>query len=94
MSGAIFETFVISEILKSYSNRGIESEVDLIIEENGILHPIEIKKNAKVTADQTAAFTVLDQVPDKKRGEGALICLCPQPGKLRDNVFQLPVWFI
>ena len=120
MSGAIFETFVISEILKSYSNRGIdyrycvsyyrgkdkkksraggaevsvESEVDLIIEENGILHPIEIKKSAKVTADQTAAFTVLDQVPDKKRGEGALICLCSQPGKLRENVFQIPVWFI
>lgn len=120
MSGAMFETFVISEILKSYSNRGIdyrycvsyyrgkdkkrsridgveintESEVDLIIEENGILHPIEIKKSAKVTADQTAAFTVLDQVPDKKRGDGALICLCPQPGKLRDNVFQIPVWFI
>lgn len=120
MSGAMFETFVISEILKSYSNRGIdyrycvsyyrgkdkkksridgvevntESEVDLIIEENGILHPIEIKKSAKVTADQTAAFTVLDQVPDKKRGDGALICLCPQPGKLRDNVFQIPVWYI
>ena len=120
MSGAMFETFVISEILKSYSNRGIdyrycvsyyrgkdkkkarvdgaevnvESEVDLIIEENGILHPIEIKKSAKVTADQTAAFTVLDQVPDKKRGDGALICLCPRPGRLRENVFRIPVWFI
>lgn len=71
-----------------------ESEVDLIIEENGILHPIEIKKSAKVTADQTAAFTVLDQVPDKKRGDGALICLCPQPGKPREKVFQIPVWYI
>ena len=71
-----------------------ESEVDLIIEENGILHPIEIKKSSKVTADEIAAFTVLDQVPDKKRGDGALICLCLQPGKLRENVLQIPVWFI
>ena len=71
-----------------------ENEVDLIIEENDILHPIEIKKSARVTADETAAFTVLDQVPDKTRGDGALICLCPQLGKLRENVFQVPVWFI
>ena len=107
MSGAMFETFVISEILKSYSNQGIDyrycvsyyrgkdkkrTRADGV--EDGILHPIEIKKSAKVTADQTSAFTVLDQVPDKKRGDGALICLCPQPGKLRENVFQIPVWFI
>lgn len=120
MSGAFFETFVISEILKSYSNKGIdyrycvsyyrgrdkkkvkkngiavelESEIDLIIEENGILYPIEIKQNTSVTADETAAFLVLDKVSDKKRGTGAVICCCPQPGMLRDNLFQIPVWFI
>ena len=120
MSGAFFETFVISEILKSYANNGIdyrycvsyyrgkdkkkiksggeeiavESEIDLIIEENGVLYPIEIKKGTSVSADQTAAFTVLDKVPDKKRGMGAIVCLCPQPGALRDNILQLPVWYI
>ncbi len=120
MSGAFFETFVISEILKSYANNGIdyrycvsyyrgkdkkkiksggeeiavESEIDLIIEENGVLYPIEIKKGTSVSADQTAAFTVLDKVPDKKRGMGAIVCLCPQPGALRDNIFQIPVWYI
>ncbi|MBQ7499310.1 MAG: ATP-binding protein [Clostridia bacterium] len=120
LSGAIFETFVITEILKSYANRGldykyfvsyyrgkdrnkvrkgggeyeIESEIDLIIEENGILYPIEIKQSAKVTADQTGAFTVLDRIEDKKRGTGGLICMCPQPGLLRENVFCIPVWYI
>ncbi|WP_425755799.1 ATP-binding protein [Ihubacter sp. rT4E-8] len=112
MSGAFFETFVISEILKSYSNRGIdyrycvsyyrgkdkkkgaESEIDLIIEENGILYPIEVKKGTSVSADQTSAFTVLDQIPDKKRGMGAIICLCPIPGALRENILKLPVWYI
>ena len=119
-SGAMFETFVISEILKSYSNRGldykyfvsyyrgrdkkktrrdgeeyeVESEIDLIIEQDGVLYPIEIKQSAKVTADETGAFTVLDKIKDKKRGTGGLICMCPQPGMLRENVFQIPVWFV
>lgn len=120
MSGAFFETFAISEILKSYSNRGIdyrycvsyyrgrdkkkvkengetidaESEIDLIIEQDGILYPIEIKQSAKVTADETLAFLVLDKVNEKKRGPGAIVCSCPQPGMLRENLFQIPVWYI
>lgn len=120
MSGAFFETFVISEILKSYSNRGIdyrycvsyyrgrdkkkvrengetvdaESEIDLIIEQDGILYPIEVKQSAKVTADETSAFLVLDKVNEKKRGPGAIVCSCPQPGMLRENLFQIPVWYI
>lgn len=120
MSGPMFETFVISEILKSYSNRGIdyrycvsyyrgrdkkkvrrdgqeyetESEIDLIIEENGVLYPIEIKQNAKVTADEAGAFTLLDKVEEKKRGIGAIICSCPQPNLLRENMMQIPVWYI
>ena len=118
MSEAFFETFVITEILKSYSNRGIdyrycvsyyrgkdrkkikkdgkvievESEIDLIIEENGILYPIEIKQGTSVTADETSAFLVLDKVDEKKRGTGAIICNCPKPGLLRENVLQIPVW--
>ena len=118
--GHMFETFVVSEILKSFSNAGIdyrycvsyyrgkdkkkvvkdgeeisvESEIDFIIEENGVLYPIEIKQSSRVTADETGAFTVLDKIPDKKRGTGAVVCLCPQPGALRDNVLQIPVWYI
>ena len=120
MSGAFFETHVITEILKSYSNRGIdyrycvsyyrgrdkkkvnkngnetfvESEIDLIIEENGILYPIEIKQGISFTADVTSAFMVLDKVDDKKRGTGAVICNCPEPGMLRENILQIPVWYI
>ena len=120
MSGAMFETYVVSEILKSYANRNIdyrycvsyyrgkdkqkrkengqiveiENEIDLIIEENGVLYPIEIKTNTSESESATAAFTVLDQVPEKKRGMGAVINMCPQPGKLRDNVLEIPVWYI
>lgn len=120
MSGAMFETFVISEILKSYSNQGIdyrycvsyyrgkdkkrlksngeeidiESEIDFIIEENGILYPIEIKTNTSEKAAATGAFQVLDEVVDKKRGMGAVISMCPEPGQLRENVLEIPVWYI
>ena len=120
MSGPIFETFVVSEILKSFSNEGmdyrhfvsyyrgrdkkkikesgetleIEGEIDLIIEENGILYPIEIKKNTEAKAIMTSAFSVLDQIPGKKRGMGAVVCNCPDVGALRENVLQMPVWYI
>ena len=120
MSGAFFETFVISEILKSYSNRGLdyryfvsyyrgkdkkkmkkdgqesweEAEIDFIIEQDGVLYPIDIKQNDKVTADMTSAFQVLDKIPEKKRGTGAVICMCSMPGTLRENVLQIPYWYI
>lgn len=120
MSGAFFETFVISEILKSYSNCGMdyryfvsyyrgkdkkkvkkngeevceEAEIDFIIEQDGMLYPIEIKQNSKVTADMTSAFQILDDIPEKKRGMGAVICMCPAPGALRENVLQIPYWYV
>ena len=71
-----------------------EGEIDLIIEENGILYPVEIKQNSHVTADMTSAFQILDGVEGKKRGMGAVVCNCPQPGMLRENVLQLPVWYV
>ncbi|WP_026524015.1 ATP-binding protein [Butyrivibrio sp. MB2005] len=120
MSGEFFETFVISEILKSYSNRGLdyryfvsyyrgkdkkkikkngaetyeEAGIDFIIEQDGVLYPIEIKQSANVSADMTSAFQILDKIPEKKRGTGAVICMCSMPGSLRENVLQIPYWFI
>lgn len=120
MSEPIFETFVVSEILKSFANEGLdyrhfvsyyrgrdkkkikengeirvlEAEIDLIIEENGTLYPVEIKKNTQAKAIMTSAFDILDQIPGKKRGMGAVICNCPDVGILRENILQMPVWYI
>ena len=120
MSGPVFETFVVSEILKSFANEGLdyrhfvsyyrgrdkkkvkeggeilelEVEIDLIIEEDGILYPIEIKKNAQAKAVMASAFRVLDQISGKKRGMGGVICNCPDVGMIRENIFQIPVWYI
>lgn len=120
MAGAMFETFVINEILKSYSNEGLEydfnifyyngkdkkrkkgngeevevdGEIDLIIQENGILYPIEIKMSASPKAEMASEFDVLDGVPDKKRGTGIIICLYDKKLYLRDNLIALPIEYI
>ena len=120
MAGAMFETFVINEILKSYSNEGldydfdvyyyngkdkkkkdengktveVEGEIDLIIQENGILYPIEIKMSTMPKAVMASEFDVLDGIPDKKRGMGAIICLIDRKLYLRDNLVSLPLEYL
>ena len=120
MSGPIFETFAVSEILKSFANEGLdyrhfvsyyrgrdkkkvkedgettktEAEIDLVIEENGTLYPIEIKKNTQAKAIMTSAFPVLDSIPGKTRGMGAVLCNCPDVGALRENILQIPIWYV
>ncbi|MBP1548572.1 MAG: ATP-binding protein [Oscillospiraceae bacterium] len=120
MAGAMFETFVINEILKSYSNEGIDydfnvfyyngkdkkkikengeeieldGEIDLIIQEDGVLYPVEIKMTASPKANMASAFDVLDGVPDKKRGMGTIICLYDKKLYLRDNLVALPIEYI
>lgn len=85
MAGNFFENFVIVEIIKSYYNTGElrppiyfyrdkdKREIDLIIEQNGKLYPIEIKKSANPSKYMIENFKVLDKV--KEVGEGAIICM-------------------
>lgn len=120
MAGALFETFVISEILKSFSNVGIdyrmnvsyyrgkdkqrrmengkmterESEIDLLIEQNDIIYPIEIKMSANPKLSMTNAFDVLDKIPDKKRGIGVILCMYDSPLWMKENIVALPVEYI
>ena len=112
VAGNMFETFVVSEILKTYSNEGKdykfsifyyrgkdkrasgENEIDLIIEENGILYPVEIKMTGNPKAIMGAANQVLDNIPDKKRGMGVILCLVDKKTYLRENLIALPVEYI
>ena len=120
VAGNMFETFVISEILKSFSNEGRdysfnvfyyrgkdkkrvkengetiaeENEIDLIIEENGTLYPIEIKKSANPNKAMASAFDVLDKDVEKKRGTGAIVCLYDSKLYLTDDLVVLPIEYI
>lgn len=103
MAGAMFETFVINEILKSYSNEGLEYDFHVFYyngkdkkkkKENGFLYPVEIKMSASPKADMASEFDVLDGIPDKKRGMGTIICLYDKKIYLRENLVALPLDYI
>lgn len=75
MSGEFFNTYVISEIYKSFINVGRKpplyyyrdsnaKEIDLIICQNGTLYPIEIKKSSNPTG-ATKHFSVLSPVANE-----------------------------
>ena len=72
----------------------INCEIDLIIQENGILYPIEIKLTTKPTADMASSFVVLDKVPNFKRGLDTIICLTDKKIFLRENLVALPISYI
>jgi predicted AAA+ superfamily ATPase len=112
VAGNMFETFVVSEILKSYTNEGLDykfnlfyyrgkdkntnggNEIDLVIEENGVLYPVEIKMSGNPKASMTAVNDVLDKVKDKNRGMGVILCLAEQKTYLRENLVALPLEYI
>jgi len=102
MNGAYFENFVISEIYKSYFNDGKEPtlyyyrdkekcEIDLILERDGVLHPIEIKKAALATKDMAESFSLLKAVYPYTVGKGAIICNAQTLSAVSKNVIVIPV---
>ena len=106
MAGAFFETFVVAEIIKSYYNKGIaepplyfyrdkeQKEIDLLIECNGVLYPLEMKKHADPKAADIKAFAVLDDIPGVQRGSGGVICTYHQLVTLKDNDKVIPISYI
>ncbi len=106
MAGAFFESFVVSEVIKSYYNKGIlepplyfyrdkeMNEIDLIIEDAGILYPIEIKKHADPTKKDIDAFAVLDKMSGVNRGQGGVICLYDNLVTLKDNDRIIPLKYL
>lgn len=106
MAGAFFESFVISEVIKSYYNKGIVepplyfyrdkdmNEIDLVIEENGTLYPLEMKKHADPQKKDMDAFNLLDKIPGIKRGPGGVICLYDRLITLKGNDRVIPINYL
>lgn len=104
LSGAMFETWVVSEVLKSYWHNGKEAplyyyrdsdgrEIDLLIESGDTLYPIEIKRTATPTRQAYKQFHVIETL-GKRQGHGAVVCLIEEPLKLTESVTALPATWL
>ena len=100
MSGALLENYTVAEIIKTYQNAGQEPflyyyrdkdarEIDLILEQDGKLFPIEIKKMASPPKKLTKVFDLIDKSP-LQRGTGAIPVsythLAPLPWRGSDTI--------
>ena len=104
MNGAILENYVVSEIRKSYLNSGKAPfmyyyrdkdarEIDIVLEHDGELNPIEIKKSANPAPEILRTFSVLEKT-GLKRGKGAVICMKMDLSAFDQENYIVPVWLL
>ena len=104
ISGALLENYVVSEIRKTYFNDAKDcllwyyrdkssNEIDMVIESDGVLHPLEIKRSVNPGSELIGAFEVLDKgsVPREK---GAILCMRPELSVINADNFIVPIWMI
>jgi predicted AAA+ superfamily ATPase len=104
MAGPILETYMFSEIYKSYQHSGAAAnfffyrdrdqvEIDLLIERDGKLHPIEFKKTATPSLRAAKTFRAIATL-DREIGPGAIVCFVDQLKPLSATVTAVPVSLI
>lgn len=104
MSGAILETWLFAEILKSYWHNGLEAnlffyrdtdqrEVDLLLEVGDTLYPVEFKKTASPSQNVARQFTALEKL-GKTIGAGAVICFVERDIPLSQTVTAIPAGYL
>ena len=106
MAGAFFETFVIAEVLKSYYNAGVlepslyyyrdkdAKEVDILIVQNGVLYPVEIKKTANPSKEHIKNFSALEKINGLTVGNGGVICMYDKSVRINDKNVSIPVTWL
>lgn len=104
LNGAILENYVVAEVLKTYHNNAKECllwyyrdkemhEIDMIIESDGMLHPLEVKRSVDPGRGLTGTFDILSKgsVP---KGKGAILCMRPTLSAVNAENFIIPIWMI
>ena len=106
MSGYLFETFVVSEICKSFLNAGKsldsiyyyrdkeKNEIDLIIEDGNDIYPVEIKRAATISNDWKKYNKIISKIKNKNVKPISVICNVDEYISLSDNVNVIPYTFI
>ncbi len=104
MNGALLENFAVSEIMKNYQNAGLEpylyfyrdrdaKEIDVVLEHDGKICPVEIKKTAAPDKRLTRVFSVMDKSP-LKLGTGAILCMADHISAFDRENLIVPIWMI
>ncbi|MGF1548473.1 MAG: ATP-binding protein [Thiotrichales bacterium] len=104
LSGAILETWLVAEILKSYWHNGHEAplhfyrdtdqkEIDLLIGSGDTLYPVEFKKTASPSRDGVRRFATLGKL-GKEIGPGAVVCFVERDVPLSRDVMAIPVSYL
>jgi len=104
MSGPILETWVVTELLKSYWHNGRRPpfyfyrdkdlrEIDLLLVQDGVVYPLEIKKTASPSRQDVRHFTTLEKL-GLTMGPGGVICLVEQSLPLTGTMQSIPAWAI
>lgn len=104
MSGALLENYAVSEIVKNYMNTAKESylhyyrdhdskEIDIIMERDGKLCPMEIKKTASPDRRITKTFSVIEKSP-LQRGTSAVLCMVDALSAFDHDNLIVPIWMI
>lgn len=104
INGAILENYTVAEIRKTWHNSAKEcplhyyrdkdcNEIDMVIEADGELHPLEIKKSSNPGTELTSVFKVLNN-SSLPRGTGAILCLREELSAIDRHTYILPIWMI
>lgn len=99
-SGHYFENYVVSELLKNYAYGKTKAnlcyyrdsnakEIDVFIELNGFLHPLEIKKSASPNRKEVKKYELIDKA-SIPRGSGGLVCMCDCPMPIDEKNAFIP----
>jgi predicted AAA+ superfamily ATPase len=101
MSGAIFETWAIAEVIKSYWHQGQQAplyffrnkdqvEIDLLIEKNGVLYALECKKTASPHKSAMKGLSALRNL-GVQLGPAAVLCMVEQSMPLSREITAEPL---
>ena len=101
-SGHYFENYVVIELLKNFSYSADKAnltyyrdsnakEIDVIVEENGLVHPLEIKKSANPNRREVKKYEVLDKTA-LERGSGGIVCMCEEVILVSYTHLRRPPW--
>ena len=104
INGAILENYVVSEIRKTYLNAAKDcllwyyrdkssNEIDMVMESDGQLHPLEIKRSVNPGNELIRTFRLLDK-GSVLRGKGAILCLRPELSAVDAENYIVPIWMI